>query len=659
MRIHDLSVRSKLLGGFSAVILVALAAFGYITVQVRAMNHNQQEGMEIVRDSSDLQDIQLRVVGVYTLIADAVINGDLAKTRKELAELRAQMASDLAGIEKHAATAEDKRLTAEFGAGVTAYLDLFEKKMLPALEAKADMATIRQYDDAVDKARDLALKPLATLIGMHKKERDDADTAFDTLADKTVLASYVAAALVLVVSLGIALYIAGLILRPVRKGLEFTGKVAAGDFRARFDLDQKDELGQLAGDLNKAFGQVAEQVFWYEGLLDSVPYPISAVDTQDRWTFLNAASEALVQRKRAELVGQSCNTGREACIFFQVGNRDQALRQTTSNGRDFQVAGADVKNLRGEITGRVEVAQDITEANELKRRAEAAVREGRLAAAEQLEAIVERLTSASEELSAQVEQASKGMEIQAQRVTDTATAMEEMNSTVLEVARNAGSAADGADGARRMAQEGAQVVDQVVRAIAEVEAQALSLKENMGDLGRQAQDIGQILNVISDIADQTNLLALNAAIEAARAGDAGRGFAVVADEVRKLAEKTMQATGQVGQAVGGIQGGARTSIGGVESAVAAIGQATQLAGQSGQSLGGIVRLVDSTSDQVRSIATASEQQSAASEEINRSVEEVSRIASETAQAMSQSAQAVHELARQAQHLREVIQALKA
>jgi len=176
----------------------------------------------------------------------------------------------------------------------------------------------------------------------------------------------------------------------------------------------------------------------------------------------------------------------------------------------------------------------------------------------------------------------------------------------------------------------------------------------MATLGKQAEGIGQIMAVISDIADQTNLLALNAAIEAARAGEAGRGFAVVADEVRKLAEKTMTATKEVGDAITGIQTGTRKNMDNVDRSVAAIGEATALANQSGGSLNAIVTLVEQTSDQVRSIAAASEQQSAASDEINRSIEEVSVISNETADAMAQGAQAVAELAKQSQELKALI-----
>jgi methyl-accepting chemotaxis protein len=298
------------------------------------------------------------------------------------------------------------------------------------------------------------------------------------------------------------------------------------------------------------------------------------------------------------------------------------------------------------------------EARQAKEQAERAKAEGMLQAANQLEGVVEVVTSASEELSAQIEQSSRGSEEQSHRVSETATAMEEMNATVLEVAKNASQAAETADKAKHRAEEGSQVVAQVVKGIGEVQTSALELKTDMGTLGKQAEGIGQILNVISDIADQTNLLALNAAIEAARAGDAGRGFAVVADEVRKLAEKTMTATKQVGDAIRGIQEGARKNIDNVEHAVQKIDAATGLASKSGETLTEIVSLVDLTTDQVRSIATASEEQSATSDEINRSIEDVNRISSETSDGMRQSAQAVSELAHQAQVLKNLIDRMK-
>ena len=132
------------------------------------------------------------------------------------------------------------------------------------------------------------------------------------------------------------------------------------------------------------------------------------------------------------------------------------------------------------------------------------------------------------------------------------------------------------------------------------------LRQSVSSLGDQANSIGRVINLISDIADQTNLLALNAAIEAARAGDAGRGFAVVADEVRKLAEKTMSATKEVSQAVEQIQDGVRNNIEGMEKATDAIQHAAILATESGESLEGIVPLVEASSEQISLIAHAVE-----------------------------------------------------
>lgn len=287
-----------------------------------------------------------------------------------------------------------------------------------------------------------------------------------------------------------------------------------------------------------------------------------------------------------------------------------------------------------------------------------AKRDGMLVVAERLEEVSNVVSSASTELAAQIEQSERGAAEQAARVTETATAMEEMNSTVLEVARNAGNASEVSASTREKAEHGAAVVQEVVASIQGVQEASVALKNDMAALDDNARAISQIMAVISDIADQTNLLALNAAIEAARAGEAGRGFAVVADEVRKLAEKTMASTSQVGDAITAIQESANQSMRQVETAVHSIDTATELAGHSGEALEEIVKITESTEDQVRAIAAASEQQSASSEEINRSVTQVTTIAGETARAMEEATHAVSDLARQAQILNSLVEDMR-
>ncbi|WP_163349576.1 methyl-accepting chemotaxis protein [Desulfovibrio sp. JC010] len=300
----------------------------------------------------------------------------------------------------------------------------------------------------------------------------------------------------------------------------------------------------------------------------------------------------------------------------------------------------------------------LAEAEEARSAAENAKREGMLQAANHLEQIVDQVTSASQELSAQIEQSRAGAEVQRERSAEAATAMEEMNASVFEVAQNASQAAESADDARKQAEDGGGIVSNVISSIGEVDQATGQMADGLHTLGQRAEGIGQVMNVITDIADQTNLLALNAAIEAARAGEAGRGFAVVADEVRKLAEKTMDATKEVGDAVSAIQSGTRNSISDMEKASGIVEKSTSYASEAGESLSSIVNIVESTADQVRAIATASEEQSAASEEINRNTDEINRIAGETSQAMDQSSQAVHELSRLSEELQNIIDDLK-
>lgn len=341
----------------------------------------------------------------------------------------------------------------------------------------------------------------------------------------------------------------------------------------------------------------------------------------------------------------------------EIGALCDAMKSMVSN---LKIKIAEANEQSALAAQETEMARQAkTEADEARAQAERARREGMLLAAQRIEGVVARLTQASENIAAQVVQSSRGAQIQKDRVTETATAMEEMNATVLEVARNAGHASESSHDAQDMARGGAGLVHRMVQVIGEVRQQALGLKENMDVLGQSATNIAQVMGVINDIADQTNLLALNAAIEAARAGEAGRGFAVVADEVRKLAEKTMTATKEVSAAIKGIHDSTQSNARSVEQTVSSIEQATGLADDSGRSLAQIVDRVEQSNDQVRAIAAAAEEQSAASDEINRSLSDINTISTETADAMEQSASAVAELSRQAEELQRLVSEMAA
>jgi methyl-accepting chemotaxis protein len=319
-----------------------------------------------------------------------------------------------------------------------------------------------------------------------------------------------------------------------------------------------------------------------------------------------------------------------------------------------------------EITRKTQEAEDkahaaevaMGEAEEARKAATRAKAEGLLQAAMSLEQVVTRISAASEEISAQSEDIRQGADVQKERIQTTATAMEEMNATVLEVAQNAGSAAERGAEAREKAQHGAEVVNHSVEAMNTTYKQAEQLKENMAQLDEQAQAIGNIMSVITDIADQTNLLALNAAIEAARAGEAGRGFAVVADEVRKLAEKTMGATKEVGDSIDAIQRVAEENVSSMERALTDLEKAVEYSNQSGTVLTEIVQETESSAEQIQGIAAAAEEQSAASEEINQSIEEVNVITGETAQRVGETVEALRELAEQAETLNTLVAQLK-
>ncbi|MCD6248955.1 MAG: methyl-accepting chemotaxis protein [candidate division Zixibacteria bacterium] len=268
------------------------------------------------------------------------------------------------------------------------------------------------------------------------------------------------------------------------------------------------------------------------------------------------------------------------------------------------------------------------------------------------------VASAAAEISSAAEQISRGAQNQEEQVVQVTAAVEEMTATIVESSKNAGEASKGSKESSDAATTGGQVVQETIQGMNRIAAVVGESAKNINKLATSADQIGEIIGVIDDVADQTNLLALNAAIEAARAGEQGRGFAVVADEVRKLAERTATATGEITTMIKGIQSGTQDAVASMETGIKEVDAGRELTDKAGNSLGEILTGSQRVADMIQQIATASEEQSVAAEQISKNIEQVATATKESAAGAGQAATASEELSRNAEGLQEIVRRFK-
>jgi len=213
---------------------------------------------------------------------------------------------------------------------------------------------------------------------------------------------------------------------------------------------------------------------------------------------------------------------------------------------------------------------------------------------------------------------------QAASLEKTSASMEEMTATVKQNAENAFAANELTLGARRRAEQGGEVVAEVVAAMSEINV--------------SSQKIGDITSVIDEIAFQTNLLALNAAVEAARAGDQGRGFAVVANEVRNLAQRSAEAAKEIKVLI--------------EDSVSKVESGSNLVNEAGDTLTELIESVQQVSSLMAAMATANEEQTQGIEQVNRAINQMEHETQQNTALVQKASEASKSMMGQAYALRE-------
>lgn len=267
---------------------------------------------------------------------------------------------------------------------------------------------------------------------------------------------------------------------------------------------------------------------------------------------------------------------------------------------------------------------------------------------------IEATASASIQISSSTEQMAAGATQQSAQTEEVAGAVEQMARTITETNKNAGRAADASAEAGRIAYDGESVVKDTIEKMNHIAKVVKRAADTVTGLGVSSEQIGEIVQLIEEIADQTNLLALNAAIEAARAGEHGRGFAVVADEVRKLAERTTKATKEISGMITKIQNETHGAVESIEEGTLEVERGKELANKAGDALTKIIQGTDNVVFIVSEVAKASEEQSNAAELMSRNIEGINQVISESAIGVNEIANASEDLNRLTLNLQNLI-----
>ncbi len=265
-----------------------------------------------------------------------------------------------------------------------------------------------------------------------------------------------------------------------------------------------------------------------------------------------------------------------------------------------------------------------------------------------------QVTRAVQESQATATDLAEASEQQAQQITAASEAIQNMTQAIDQMSDDATESAEVAQRSTEIAAKGAETVRRTIQGMDSIREQIQETSKRIKRLGESSQEIGDIVELIDDIADQTNILALNAAMQAAMAGEAGRGFAVVADEVQRLAERSSNATKQIEALVKTIQADTNEAVSSMETSTAGVVGGAKLAEDAGEALKEIETVSNYIADLTRKIADSAQQQSAEASGVNDRMGVIQQITHQTSASTSQTAESIGNLAALAQELQQSV-----
>ncbi len=273
----------------------------------------------------------------------------------------------------------------------------------------------------------------------------------------------------------------------------------------------------------------------------------------------------------------------------------------------------------------------------------------------QVSAAVRHIQSSSAELQAASNQQATGAREQATAMTEIATTINELLATSRQIAESCQRVAQVADRTAQVARSGDTTVTRGNETMMGIRRQVDLIVSHMLELGKKSQEIGAVLDIVSELAEQTNILAINATIEAAGAGDAGKRFAVVADEIRKLADRVGGSTKQIRSLIDDVRAAVNTTVMTTETGSKAVDGGARQFNEIAASFTQIATQVTTATEVAREIELSTKQQSTAVEQVNIAITNVAQAAKESEVSTRQTLQTASELAGLSRELLRIVQ----